>query len=128
VFQKSIWKGLTRVMEEMGTLTKADGWTMERFCVNFVRWRKCQAHIEKHGESYAVKMYPKDTHGRLDESRAGKVIGAKMFPESKMAIQLDGVLSQLEGKLGLSPADRARIEIPQKKETGSKKERFIKVG
>lgn len=107
---KKLWKPLVQLLESMGVLTVADGGQLERYCVYFARWRACEAHLAKHGLSYAVTKEVKKQGGEEAKEKEVSSVSYREFPEVKESHRLDKALRQAEDRFGLSPSARARLQ------------------
>ena len=90
------WAWLIGELDELGLATSIDTNTR-------ARWRRCQAVISQHGETY--------THvGSMGQETL------KKRPEVEIAGKLASELSSLESAFGLSPSARAGRMAPPAKE------------
>jgi P27 family predicted phage terminase small subunit len=96
---RQAWRQLQPQLEAMGVLTKIDGNALARYCQLWARWREAEAHILEHGS--------------VVKSPAGY---AMQNPYVSIANKLISALSRLESDLGMTPAARTKIEVPQAKE------------
>jgi len=96
---RAVWGDVYALLAGMRVLTVADKRALERYVREWVRYLECAKHVADHGESYVAV----DAQG--NEIR-------KPTPEAKTALQLQGVLNQLEDRFGLSPSARASIRVP----------------
>ncbi|MBI5866096.1 MAG: phage terminase small subunit P27 family [Planctomycetes bacterium] len=84
-----------------------DQGAVARYCHLWVRWRKAEEFIAKHGEMYPLK----DDKGRT------KCVQA--WPQVATANKLAQQLTRLEQEFGLTPAARTRIHVTKRPATGA---------
>lgn len=96
---RKLWTNLTKMLDDMGVLTRIDGGQLERYCLMFVQWRQLQRVLHKFNNTDDLLA------GALknDESRP---IVRNAWSESH---RLDNALKQIEVQFGLTPAARARL-------------------
>lgn len=114
---KLLWPKVVAILEGMpGLLTQADVFVVGRYCEVFVDWLRCVEGVRKHGEGVVV-----------EEKGIKKALH---FPHASYRIKYEEILGRLEGKLGLSPADRARISLDMDgaPKAGDDRERFFDAG
>lgn len=95
----TIWKRLTKMLHDMGVLTKIDGFQIERYAIMFSQWRQLQRVIQKHAENDGKLIFAL----RDDVHRA---VVRNTWAESH---RLESALKQIEMQFGLTPAARARL-------------------
>jgi len=113
---KLVWKQLAPRLDAAGVLSKLDGNALGRYCVLFARWKRTEEFLQKHGESHLLK------------DREGNVRGVKLYPQAKLATHLAEQLLRLEAHFGLTPASRARIEVPSDAAADDAKSAYLKLG
>lgn len=87
------WRRLSRELVSLGVLTLDMRAPMERWCVNYVRWRAAEAHVAKHG---AIVAAPRT--------------GVPMQnPHLSVANAAGLVLDRLAVEFGLTPSSRTRV-------------------
>lgn len=96
---RKLWVKITKLLDNMGVLTKIDGGQLERYSIYFVQWRQMQRVIEKFSSTDMVLV------GALKSDELRSVI-RNAWAESH---RLDGALKQIEMQFGLTPAARARL-------------------
>ena len=96
---RKVWDRMIETLNFMGVLTQADGNSLARYCVTWVRWRQAEEFLARFGTTYPVK----------DEK--GKVRCFMPFPEVAIANQQSQTLTKLEAEFGLTPSSRTRISI-----------------
>ncbi|MFN0132229.1 MAG: phage terminase small subunit P27 family [Phycisphaerales bacterium] len=96
---REVWERTAPHVGRMGRLTRADANVLARYCTTFVRWRKAEAFIAKHGEVYPVK------------SASGTIKCVFAWPQVAIAQKLSATLTRLERELGLTPAARESMEV-----------------
>lgn len=72
---------------------------LERYCVDWLRWRRAQAYIAANGETYQL----------TDDSGAVRCI--MPYPEVAIINKLNISLLRIEQEFGLTPAARTRIQV-----------------
>ncbi len=90
------WDLLAPQLVELGVLTLVDGSVLEGFCRHYSRAVQADRAIDKHGMIVETPF------------------GPKLNPAVRVSRESWTVLNQLGSKLGLSPADRARLSMPEK--------------
>lgn len=101
-------------------VTLLDQNALARYATLWVRYRRCEEFVSKHGEAYVVRARPR-LHGEL-----GDPIGFKTYPQAKLALVLSGELLRLEREFGMTPSARARLAaaVPLEDEPGSEFDYF----
>lgn len=94
-----LWKSITKLLDNMGVLTKIDGGQLERYCLYFVEWRLCQVAKEPFYKS----------PGNLRAAYANDEHRAVLRNLNAESHRLDSALKQIEMQFGLTPASRARL-------------------
>ena len=84
-----------------GLLTRADRGVLELIARQLPTWRECMRHVRAHGASLTVR----------DEKGGVKFL--QQTPEMTVAIKLGGSLKALYSELGLTPAGRTRVQVPE---------------
>ncbi len=119
--QKELYRRLTKTLGEMQVLTKADWAQLERYVVQFVRWRKAIAFLDKkekeHGDQVPYGCYPMfqnvdpaDTPKYVAPVRGNTYLaGYAEYPTVRQIVALDKALKQIEANFGLTPSARTRI-------------------
>lgn len=96
---RKVWDRMIDTLNFMGVLTEADGNSLARYCVTFVRWRAAEEFLAKYGTTFPVK------------DDRGKVKCFMPFPEVAIANQLSQMLTRLEAEFGMTPSSRTRISL-----------------
>lgn len=123
---KRIWRELTRQLDDIGLVTKLDGYQLERYCTMFVRWRECEDFIGKNGVTYTLRAEDSTRYiGRLPNG-GDFIAGFAEYPQVKESHRLDKALKQIEAQFGLTPAARARLTVTAPEQEDDKTERFFK--
>lgn len=105
---KKAYDALGARLLALGIMTGVDENALARYAVLWVRYRRCEEFVAKHGEAYP-------TRGRDKwDGTPGTLLGFKAYPQAKMALGLAAELLRLEREFGLTPAARARLsaEVP----------------
>jgi len=96
----------------MGVLADVDENALARYCQIWERWRDCEAHTSKHGQSFQFT----DKNGS---------VSYRLYPEAKMSHTLAGELRKLETEFGMTPSSRSRVETDKKPQGQKSKARFF---
>ncbi len=97
---KVVWEQLIPQLEDLNVLAKVDVYPLARYCQMFVQWREVEDFIAKRGTVYPLK------------DKNGDVRCIQQFPQVSIANKLAVALLRLEQEFGLTPAARARIQLP----------------
>ena len=97
---RKVWKRLVATLDGMGLLTAADADAIAAYAQTYVRWRKAEEFLERHGEVYPLR----------DEK--GQIRCMQQFPQVAIARGLLQVLRAYQQEFGLTPAARSRITLP----------------
>lgn len=98
---RKIWFQLVPRLVRSGLARSLDDVALARYCSTLAEWIRAKAFLEKHGPTYTVK------------NKAGHVIRAVEFPQTREFRLLQPALMQLEREFGLTPAARTRIRLEQ---------------
>ena len=93
------WKEIVPLLDAAGLLSKIDRNVLARYCQTWARWVAAEVELAG-GQLIEV------TTTRRDGSVTTKL---EAHPASVLADRLSSQLGRLEGKLGISPADRVRV-------------------
>ena len=96
---------LSRHLDAMGVLTRLDQNALARYATLWVRYRKAEEFIEKHGDTYVVRDKPGPN------GEPGQPVGFKTYPQWRHALALAQELVRLEREFGLTPSARARLSV-----------------
>ncbi len=94
---------LARQLHAIGVVAHLDANALARYATLWVRYRKCEEFVAKHGDTYVARGKP----GK--DREPGPAIGFKLYPQAKQALALSVELLRLEREYGLTPAARARL-------------------
>lgn len=97
----------------LGVLAIADGYSLERYAVLYVRFWTASQVIREQGETIVV----------ADRNGAPKT--EELRPESKLTIQLADKLLKLEQEFGLTPSSRAGIKLEKQQIEDKAKQKFF---
>ena len=114
---KALWSKVMSILGPVpGLLTEVDVFALGRYCEAFADWLRCLEQVRRLGEG-VVKP----------EGKSFKVI---RFPHASYRLKYEALLDRLEGKFGMSPADRARIRLDTEgtPRAGDDRERFFDAG
>lgn len=111
--QSTVWDQVVPLLVAMRCVSPADFSALERYCVYFVRWRKCEAHIQQYGLTYQLRTKSEPKHYvTFDKNTEEFIVGFEEWAEAKEGRDLDVILRQLESMFGLTPSSRSRISVP----------------
>ena len=91
------WDELMPRLEAAGVATEIDGRAFARYCELWATWLDVQAFLAKSGHAHPTK------NGK------GEVTGVKLYPQSRLMLQVSEHLLRLEQQFGLTPAARANL-------------------
>ena len=105
------WNWITKELDKIGLLALVDRDALARYCVYMAQWIECHEVIAEHGPT-RKKMVNVD--GQLVPS------GYEDRPEVARMLKIEEKLLKVEGKFGLTPADRAGLMKTTKRPEGKK--------
>src|SRR5262245_41406409 len=105
---KRVWKQIVPQLAAMGVIGTIDTQAIVRYCQLWVRWRRAEEFLSKHGDVFAIK----------DEE--GKIKYLQQFPQAGIANQLAMQLMRLEQEFGMTASSRTRLHV----ETGQEQDEF----
>ena len=91
--EKRVWKRVVALLAAMGVVSKVDTFTLERYCSEYVRWRKAARFLHENGDTYMIGQY------------------WKLYPQVRVAADLSAALGRIEDRFGLTPSARTRISV-----------------
>lgn len=95
---------LSRHLDALGVLTRLDQNALARYATLWSRYRKAEAFLAKHGDTYVV-------HGKPGPNgEKGQPI-LKSYPQWRHALALAQELVRLEREFGLTPSARTRLSV-----------------
>lgn len=106
---KAEWWRVVPVLDSLGLLTEADGAVLEAYCNSYGNMVTAQKHINTHGVMY------ESASGLLKQNPAVQVLYASMLAVRAFA-----------SLLGLSPAARSRLSIPNPDPEEDEMDRFLR--
>ena len=95
---KRAWKKLCELLENMGVLTEADGYALERLVECYAEVLECKSLIRKHGRTYETTNMQGDVMHRAR-------------PEVGQLADADKRFRGYLIEFGLTPAARSKVEI-----------------
>jgi len=116
---RNIWRRVTRLLLDQGTLAEIDGMLLARYCRLFVRWRDLDEFIQNEGETYQTW------------NGAGDLSMVRVFPQVKLCNELSTLLLRIEQEFGMSPSARTRIKAEQpdrELEEREEKRKLLRIG
>lgn len=100
------WDELMPLLLERGTIAREDGVLLEQFCRFYSQWLTYQAAAEKK----PMEKTP---------------FGIKVNPANEAALKLEGRLTAIGDRLGLSASARSKVSAPDKPKEEDKTEAFL---
>lgn len=119
-----------QILDRMGVLAKHEGVPLERYAVALVAWRAAIAFLATNGTTYPIKSTgiirrdkggeviatdpPPSYIGRLGKDADGNQEYLVAWGEHHQVRQRDRLaeeLRKMEGRFGLTPADRTRVQM-----------------
>jgi P27 family predicted phage terminase small subunit len=103
------WHEIATKLETHGLLTRIDASALAEYCVVWVRWRKAEREIEKHGQVIlSPSGYPVQS------------------PYVSIANKALSHVRAYESEFGMTPSSRSRVKVAKTKTTADKqRERFF---
>ncbi|MFT7372082.1 MAG: P27 family predicted phage terminase small subunit [Oleiphilaceae bacterium] len=98
---KIAWKNLAKYLDDMGVLTIADGYALERGCAIYARVRDLSAAIK-------IKKYSYETVNAQGE------LAHKAHPEVAMLDRAETLFKSYLVEFGLTPSARSKVSITEK--------------
>lgn len=95
---------LSRHLDAQGLLTRLDQNALARYATLWIRYRKAEEFIAKHGDTYVV-------HGRPGPNGEPGEPTLKTYPQWRHALSLAQELVRLEREFGLTPSARTRLSV-----------------
>lgn len=102
------WARITRLLDEMRLLSKAEGPALALYCQMYERWVEAEGNVKKFG-----MIIPVGENGAL-----------QLSPYVSIANQAMAQMQRLLCEFGLTPSSRSRIKLPPAKKE-SKFESFM---
>jgi len=96
---------LSRHLDAVGVLTRLDQNALARYATLWVRYRKAEEFIAKHGDTYVVRGKPGPN------GEPAQPVGFKTYPQWRHALALAQELTRLEREFGLTPSARSRLSV-----------------
>jgi P27 family predicted phage terminase small subunit len=110
---KSAWEQLIPQLEQMGVLTRIDGFALTVLCQTWAEWKKSSEFVAKHGVAYPIKD---------DE---GNITYFQQFPQVAIMHKTAATLDKYFASFGMDPAARSRITVNEPKQEEKAKDRFF---
>lgn len=109
-YASAAWDRLSKILDDMGVLTVADGIALERLCQCYAEVLACEAKIRVQGSTY----------------EAVSVTGERVIKANPAVAQLraaDAHLRQYLVEFGLTPSARARLSVEGEIGSGKNKDK-----
>ncbi len=104
---RPLFRELCRQLSAMGILGTCDRNVLARYVLLFLRWRRAEEFLEKHGDTWVVRgKGKKQPDGTRTE---GPVLGWRTYPQVRISRQTAAEMLRIEDRIGLSPTARARL-------------------
>jgi P27 family predicted phage terminase small subunit len=103
---KAEWNRVAPLLEEAGILRDIDASLLASYCQMFAHWRSSEDAIAKNGLVVTVSS----------QTRTGRTDKPVQNPAVRNSIQFHKAMMATAVKLGISPLDRPRIEVPPDEE------------
>ena len=94
---RQIWAALMPSLRALRFVKSTDRNALGRYCTHIARWIDLSRILDAKGSTYVTQS----NHGTLDRIR----------PEANLILRLETVLTQLEDRLGLTPAARQSLIV-----------------
>jgi P27 family predicted phage terminase small subunit len=115
---KRIFNRLCPVLDRVGLLTEIDFDPITQYCDIYDKWLKCKEHIEKNGLSYPLYGDPIVVDG--EEVRPIRYY--VKYTEATQYKEFWNMMLKIQSSFGLSPSDRASLEVELAKGAGEEPE------
>lgn len=96
---KKEWGRITKLLDEMGLLSKAEGPALALYCQMYERWVEAESSVKKFG-----MIIPVGENGAL-----------QLSPYVSIANQAMSQMQKLLCEFGLTPSSRSRVKLPPAK-------------
>jgi P27 family predicted phage terminase small subunit len=96
------WKAVAPHLIAEGILKPTDVSLLANYCTLYARWREAALDVETNGQTIIV----------TSTTRTGRTDKPVPNPSCRLEILYSAALVKVGTKLGLSPLDRGRIEVP----------------
>jgi len=101
------WRRILPILEERGTLSRADSTCLSLYCETYARWLQAQEELSTHGLVVVTTVL--DKHGAAIESR-------KANPALKISESAERSLRAFLREFGCTPQSREKIKPTKKVE------------
>jgi P27 family predicted phage terminase small subunit len=118
---QEIWK---RLRPDLPWLTVADLDAFAAFCNSYSRWREAEGHVAGEGMIFVIRDAPTAQEAKRGEKGAIKYI--QQNPHVGIAKAYAAQMRGFAGELGLTPASRSRIHVPDDKSKSGERDGFFK--
>ncbi len=99
---KREWVRVCGELESIGLLTAGDRGVLAAYCQAWARWVTLEQFITENGETQTVES---KANGTYEQARPQVAMAQKWFQLMMTALS----------KLGISPADRSKVSVPERK-------------
>lgn len=119
------WKRLLPQLTAVGLLTEVDVDVFAAYCATYARWRAAEDFLAEHGLMFEVR----DFTGIDKKNQAAKLSAPvkyfQQYPQVSVAHKSLLMLCKLGAELGLTPASRSRIHVPEQFDRGDSREKRL---
>lgn len=98
---KTEWRRITRLLEQRGTLSKADSSVLELYCETYSRWLQAKRDVAEHGIIVSTTVL--DRNGE-------QVTNRKQNPALRIAENAERSLRTFLREFGMTPQSRERVK------------------
>lgn len=104
---KDCWKRTIPMLVRLGVLTLLDGNALAGYCDAYAKWKEATEWLNQNGFVFAVRGEPTIEHPK------GPIKCMQQWPQVSIAHNCLKVMQNLGAEFGLTPAARARLELPR---------------
>jgi len=101
---KEEWERVAPELNRLGLLTKVDRTALAGYCQSYAKWKQADEWIKENGTVYAIR------------GSDGGVKYLQQAPQVSIANQCLKQIRAFCAEFGLTPAARARMELPNERE------------
>jgi P27 family predicted phage terminase small subunit len=101
--EKRVFETLADLLVGMGIATAADQITLARYAQLSVLYHRTYEFVRRHGEAHAIPGK------KAADGSTGPSPGLRLYPQTKLVLELADRLLRMEEQFGLTPSARARL-------------------
>jgi len=113
------WKRLAPQLLAVGLLTEVDTDVFAAYCANYARWREAENFLQVNGLMFGVRDFTGINKNDEKAKLSAPVKYLQQYPQVSIAQKALLMMCKLGAELGLTPASRSRIHIPDGSEADS---------